>query len=88
MPELRLRLVPGRLRDHGAPPTSRVVVDSDDGRVDVSGIDGPVDVDTDNGSIELADLSGAVQRATDNGRDHGRRGCVADRRPPTPTTAA
>jgi hypothetical protein len=45
-----------------------VVINSDNGSVDISGLSGPVNIDTDNGAVDLADLSGEVHVASDNGR--------------------
>jgi hypothetical protein len=45
-----------------------VVVRSDNGSVDVSGLTSPVNIDTDNGSVDLAELSGEVHVSSDNGR--------------------
>ncbi len=45
-----------------------VVVNSDDGSVDLSGTTGPVNIQTDNGAVDLADLTGDVRVASDNGR--------------------
>lgn len=44
-----------------------VEVSSDNGRVEISNIDGDVRINADNGSAELADLSGAVAVDGDNG---------------------
>lgn len=45
-----------------------VEIDTGNGRVSVSGVDGAIDIDTDNGRVELADASGTVRAAADNGR--------------------
>jgi Toastrack DUF4097 len=50
------------------PRSIAVVVDSDDGRVTVSGRDGAVTVNADNGRVELADVAGPVVVDSDNGR--------------------
>jgi DUF4097 and DUF4098 domain-containing protein YvlB len=49
-----------------------IEVDSDDGGVDVSDLDGDLRVESDNGSIELADISGMITVDSDNGRISGR----------------
>jgi DUF4097 and DUF4098 domain-containing protein YvlB len=49
-----------------------IEVDSDDGGVDVSNLDGDLRVESDNGSIELADTSGIITVDSDNGRITGR----------------
>ncbi len=45
-----------------------LVIDSDDGAVDVTGTTGTVDIGADNGSVTLADLSGVLRVSTSNGR--------------------
>ena len=50
-----------------APRGVDVEVSSDNGRVEISNIDGDVRINADNGSAELADLSGAVAVDGDNG---------------------
>ena len=45
-----------------------VDVNVDNGRVDVSNVDGDVTIDSDNGAVELADLSGSIDVDGDNGR--------------------
>ena len=71
VPELRLRLLLGRLRGPRARATSSSSVDSDDGSIAVTGSTGPVTVDGDNGSIRLADV---VRPAAGVDRQRPRRG--------------
>jgi hypothetical protein len=54
--------------DISVPRGLTVVVRSDGGSVDVTGLTGPINVDTDNGSVDLAELSGDVHVSSDNGR--------------------
>jgi hypothetical protein len=49
-----------------------VEVDSDNGRVGVSNVDGALRIESDNGSIELSDVSGEITVDSDNGRISGR----------------
>jgi hypothetical protein len=63
-----------------APRSLALTIDADNGSVDLSGFEGPVDVDSDNGSIEVDSLSGPARLSTDNGRIEGR-----DLRTPTVT---
>jgi hypothetical protein len=48
-----------------------VVINSDNGRVYASDIDGNVQINADNGRVELVRLSGTVHAETDNGRVEG-----------------
>jgi hypothetical protein len=45
-----------------------LIIDGDNGSINITGSDAPIAVDGDNGSIRLADVSGPLQLATDNGR--------------------
>lgn len=45
-----------------------LLVDGDNGSINVTGSDAPITIDGDNGSIRLSDVSGPLQLATDNGR--------------------
>jgi DUF4097 and DUF4098 domain-containing protein YvlB len=47
-------------------------VNTDDGRVGVSNIDGDLIIESDNGSIELSDVAGTITVDSDNGRISGR----------------
>jgi hypothetical protein len=49
------------------PADLAVTARSDNGRLAIRDVDGPVAVDSDNGSIELTRLSGSVTGSTDNG---------------------
>jgi hypothetical protein len=55
------------------PADRPVTVDSDNGTVEVRGIDGPLDLENDNGRIELDDVSGNMELSNDNGRITGTR---------------
>ena len=44
-----------------------IEVNADNGRVEVSNVDGELVIDSDNGAIELADLSGSIAVDGDNG---------------------
>lgn len=48
-----------------------LVVDNDNGSVDITGSSAPIDVDADNGSVELTAVSGPLQISSDNGRVEG-----------------
>jgi hypothetical protein len=48
-----------------------VIIDTDNGSVDVIGSDAPITIDAANGSVRLSDVSGPVHVATDNGRVEG-----------------
>lgn len=50
------------------PRSLDVVVDADDGSVEVTGTAGAVDLDTDNGSVEVSGLTGEFRASNDNGR--------------------
>ena len=47
-------------------------VNTDDGRIDVSNVDGDLTIDSDNGSIELSGVSGAITADGDDGSIVGR----------------
>jgi hypothetical protein len=49
------------------PRDIEVLADSDSGKLEVRGIDGPVDLSSDNGSVEVADVTGDLTMASDNG---------------------
>ena len=48
-------------------------VTTDDGRINVSNVDGDLTIDSDNGSIELSGVSGAITVDSDNGSIVGTR---------------
>lgn len=48
-----------------------LVIDNDNGSVDVIGSAGRIDADSDNGSIELTGVSGSLRVSSDNGRVEG-----------------
>jgi Putative adhesin len=56
-----------------APPDVEVRAESDNGRLTVRRIDGPVDLQADNGSVEVADLPGDLTIGADNGSITGTR---------------
>ena len=49
------------------PADIEVRADTDNGRLRVSGVDGPVHLDTDNGSVEVADVTGNLTIGSNNG---------------------
>jgi DUF4097 and DUF4098 domain-containing protein YvlB len=49
------------------PADVAVRVDTDNGRIELRGIDGPVDLDADNGRVEVVDVAGDLSVAGDNG---------------------
>ncbi len=56
-----------------APADVEVRAESDDGRLTVRRVDGPVDLQVDNGSVEVADLPGNLTIGADNGSITGSR---------------
>jgi hypothetical protein len=50
------------------PADRPVMVDADDGAVEVTGIDGVVNLENDNGRIEFSDIGGNITVSNDNGR--------------------
>lgn len=57
--------------DVEVPSDLPVVLDVDNGAVDVSGVDAAVEINADNGSVRLADVGGPIVASTDNGRVEG-----------------
>lgn len=49
------------------PAAVDVRVDTDNGRIEVQGVDGVVDLDADNGGVEVVDVTGDLTIAGDNG---------------------
>jgi Toastrack DUF4097 len=59
------------------PAGVEVRADTDNGRLEVRGVDGPVDLSADNGSVDVADLTGDLTVGADNGSITAR-GLVSD----------
>jgi hypothetical protein len=49
------------------PSDLEVHVDADNGRIELRGVDGPVELDADNGGVEVVDVTGDLTIAGDNG---------------------
>ena len=69
------------------PADIEVRADADNGRLRVTGVDGPVHLESDNGSVEVADLTGNLTVGSNNGSITASRLTSDTMSSPRPTTA-